>query len=247
MLITERKLRTIIRSLLRESSMSDNKKVSEEKNIIYVPQGNWNSIIKIMKRDFPNIESFQNLTASKLAAAYNNKNLKVGEALDVPQLIKKLKGELDGMPKIYSTKELKSSNIMNSIFDHDTMGFDKAVENMTVDKIKKIPGENYFEKYCNLLEKMYINTNSQKEKEEISDEIRSTVEKYSLQNENDPELLKLINDVLYFGFKNQSKFTKNNETNIDVEELKKLLPNISNKKNSKKMNLKKVNFSLDGD
>jgi len=193
MLITERKLRTIIRSVLKESSMSDTEKVPDSKNIIYVPQGNWNNIIKIMKRDFPEIESFKNLTASKLAAAYNNKTLKVGEGLDVPQLIEKLNGELDGIPKIYSHKELKyieSQNSMNSIFDQDAMGLDKAASHMTG---KDDP--SLFEKYMQIMQTLYTDAQgNQNSRVKIQNQANKIREKYE-DDPNNPDLHALLKNA----------------------------------------------------
>jgi hypothetical protein len=190
MLITEKRLRTIIRNVLRESAMSDNEKVSEEKNIIYVPKGNWNSIIQIIKKNYPEIESFKNLTASKLVTVYNNRHLKVGEGLDVSQLIKKLNDELEGMPAVYSHKELKSQEnerAMNKIFDQDAIGLDKAVGHMIG---KEEP--TLFEKYIQIMDKLYANTHGNKNaKDKIKNRVNKIIEKYE-DDQNNPDLYVLL-------------------------------------------------------
>lgn len=186
MLITEKKLRNIIRGVLLKENVST-------KNLIYVPQGNWNNIIRIIKKNFADEEAFQNLTATKLAKLYNNKTLKVGEALDVPELIQKINGDLDGIPKVYSRAEVKSIESqegLDLIFNNDATGLDKAVSHMSG---KDEP--SLFEKYLHLMDKLYVSSKGdQKAKSKIQNLVSKVYEKYE-DNQDDPSLFKLIEDA----------------------------------------------------
>lgn len=186
MLITEKKLRNIIRGVLLKENVST-------KNLIYVPQGNWNNIIRIIKKNFADEEAFQNLTATKLAKLYNNKNLKVGEALDVPELIQKINGDLDGIPKVYSRAEVKSIESqegLDLIFNNDATGLDKAISHMTG---KDEP--SLLEKYLHLMDKLYLSSKGdQKVKSKIQNLVSKIYKKYK-DNQNDSYLLRLIEDA----------------------------------------------------
>lgn len=185
MLITEKKLRNIIRGVLLKENVST-------KNLIYVPQGNWNNIIRIIKKNFADEEAFQNLTATKLAKLYNNKTLKVGEALDVPELIQKINGDLDGIPKVYSRAEVKSMESqegLDLIFNNDATGIDKAVSHMTG---KDEP--SLFEKYIHTMDKLYKSTKGNAAKVKIKDAVSRVVEKYQ-DDENNTDLISLVRNA----------------------------------------------------
>lgn len=185
MLITEKKLRNIIRGVLLKENVST-------KNLIYVPQGNWNNIIRIIKKNFADEEAFQNLTATKLAKLYNNKTLKVGEALDVPELIQKINGDLDGIPKIYSRAEVKSIESqegLDLIFNDDATGLDKAISHMTG---KDEP--SLFEKYIHTMDELYKSAKGNAAKVKIKDAVSRVVEKYQ-DDENNTDLISLVRNA----------------------------------------------------
>ena len=185
MLITEKKLRNIIRGVLLKENVST-------KNLIYVPQGNWNNIIRIIKKNFADEEAFQNLTATKLAKLYNNKTLKVGEALDVPELIQKINGDLDGIPKIYSRAEVKSIESqegLDLIFNDDATGLDKAISHMAG---KDEP--SLFEKYIHTMDELYKSAKGNAAKVKIKDAVSRVVEKYQ-DDENNTDLISLVRNA----------------------------------------------------
>ena len=185
MLITEKKLRNIIRGVLLKENVST-------KNLIYVPQGNLNNIIRIIKKNFADEEAFQNLTATKLAKLYNNKTLKVGEALDVPELIQKINGDLDGIPKVYSRAEVKSIESqegLDLIFNNDATGIDKAVSHITG---KDEP--SLFEKYIHTMDELYKSTKGNAAKVKIKDAVSRVVEKYQ-DDENNTDLISLVRNA----------------------------------------------------
>jgi len=185
MLITEKKLRNIIRGVLLKENVST-------KNLIYVPQGNWNNIIRIIKKNFADEEAFQNLTATKLAKLYNNKTLKVGEALDVPELIQKINGDLDGIPKVYSRAEVKSIESqegLDLIFNNDATGIDKAVSHITG---KDEP--SLFEKYIHTMDELYKSKKGNAAKVKIKDAVSRVVEKYQ-DDENNTDLISLVRNA----------------------------------------------------